>query len=425
MSHNTIECPNCKTTIDVNEILYKQLSDELTKKHLEQEKKLKNEIALKQESISQTLQSIEEKENSIKNRESKFEESLELATKLKLKEQRTSLEKTIKEQLELEQEDSMKLLKTELEEKSNQVKELNKSRALIEQLKREKDEITSKVQADAQVEISQKVKEERNKIEKSSRQENELKLREKEEQLKQLKDQLQIAHQKAEQGSMQLQGEVQELALEEFLSNRFKLDSIEEIAKGVRGADCLQIVHTRDSQNCGKIYYESKRTKDFQKQWIEKFKKDIREKGADIGVLVTQALPRDQERMCLVDGIWVCTYEEFKSLCVILRESIIKVDKANRSQENKTDKMSLLYTFLTSNEFGMQVEAIVEGFSTMKNDLDKEKRAMAKIWKQREKQLDKVLDNTVNMYGSIKGIAGNAIVHVEALELPYEDDEEE
>ena len=318
----------------------------------------------------------------------------------------------------------MSLLKAELEEKSTQVKELNKSRALIEQLKREKDEITSKVQADAQVEISQRVKEERTKIEKSSRWENELKLKEKEEQLKQLKEQLQIAHQKAEQGSMQLQGEVQELAVEEYLSNRFKLDSIEEIAKGVRGADCLQIVHTRDAQNCGKIYYESKRTKDFQKQWIEKFKKDIREKGADIGVLVTQALPRDQERMSLVDGIWVCTYEEFKSLSGILRESIIKIDKINRSQENKTDKMSLLYGFLTSNEFGMQVESIVEGFSTMKNDLDKEKRAMARIWKQREKQLDKVLDNTVNMYGSIKGIAGNVIVHIEALELPYDDEDQ-
>jgi hypothetical protein len=424
MLHNTIECPNCKTVIDVNEILYKKLSEELSKKHLEEEKKLKEEIASKEKALSKTLMNIEEKEKSIKDRESKFSESLEVATKVKLKEQTEALKSKLKQQLEEEQQESMALMKKELEEKSIQVKELNKSRVEIEQLKREKDEITSKVKADAQIEISKKIQEERAKIEKSSRWESELKLKEKEEQLKQLKEQLQIAHRKAEQGSMQLQGEAQELALEEYLSNRFKLDNIEEIAKGVRGADCLQTIHTRDSQNCGKIYYESKRTKDFQKQWIEKFKIDIREKGADIGVLVTQALPKDQERMSLIDGIWICTYDEFKSLCVVLRESLVKIDKANRSQENKTDKMSLLYGFLTSNEFSMQVEAIVEGFSTMKSDLDKEKRAMAKIWKQREKQLDKVLDNTVNMYGSIKGIAGNAIVHVEALELPYEDEEE-
>ena len=90
-----------------------------------------------------------------------------------------------------------------------------------------------------------------------------------------------------------------------------------------------------------------------------------------------------------------------------------------KSQENKTDKMSLLYGFLTSNEFKMQREAIVEAFTTMQSDLDSEKRSMQRIWKQREKQIEKVLDNTINMYGSIRGIAGNAIGNIKALELGY------
>jgi len=249
-----------------------------------------------------------------------------------------------------------------------------------------------------------------------------MKMREKEEQLNMLRNQLQEAQRRAEQGSMQLQGEVQELAIEEWLAEKFPFDSIEEVKKGQRGADCMQIVHTREMQNCGKIYYESKRTKDFSNQWIEKFKADMRDKGADIGVLITDVYPKGMDRLLLVDGIWICSYEEFKGLVAVLREQIIKIHLAMRSQENKTDKMGLLYGFLTSNEFRMQVEAIVEGFTQLQVDLDTVKRAMARIWKQREKQIEKVIDNTTNMYGAIKGIAGNAVGSIKTLELPYSGD---
>lgn len=221
---------------------------------------------------------------------------------------------------------------------------------------------------------------------------------------------------------MQLQGEVQELAIEEWLASHFPLDTIEEIRKGVRGGDCIQTVHTRNQQNCGTIYYESKRTKDFQPSWIEKFKADIRDKGANVGVLVTEVMPSDMERMGLKDGIWICTFDEFKGLCTVLRESIIQLSTALVSQENRGDKMHLLYDFLTSNTFRMQVEAIVEGFSQMKADLESEKRSMQRIWKQREKQIEKVITNTIDMYGSIKGIAGNAVQDVKALELPGADE---
>ncbi len=123
--------------------------------------------------------------------------------------------------------------------------------------------------------------------------------------------------------------------------------------------------------------------------------------------------------MGLLDGVWICTYEEFKALSFVLREHIIKLSHSIQSQENKSDKMSILYGYLTSTEFSMQIEAIVEGFTQMQSDLDSEKRAMGRIWKQREKQISKVLDNTVGMYGSIRGIAGNAVGNIQALELPY------
>ena len=221
---------------------------------------------------------------------------------------------------------------------------------------------------------------------------------------------------------MQTQGEVQELAIEDWLTDKFPLDVIQEIKKGERGADCLQIVHTRTHQNCGTIYYESKRSKSFQPGWVEKFKSDIREKNADIGVLVTEVMPPDMERLGLMEGVWICSYDEFKGLCTVLRESIIQLSTAIVTQENKGDKMGMLYDFLTSNEFKLQIEAIVEGFTQMKTDLESEQRSMRSIWKKREKQIDKVLLNTTDMYGSIRGIAGNAVQAIPLLELPPDDE---
>src|SRR3546814_7135406 len=175
---------------------------------------------------------------------------------------------------------------------------------------------------------------------------------------------------------MQLQGEIQELAIEEWLAAQFPLDIIEEVKKGARGGDCIQVVNTHTRQCCGRIYYESKRTKDFQPGWIEKFKADMREKGADIGVLVTNAMPSNMDRMGIRDGVWICSYEEFKGICAVLRESVIQLSMVVASQENRGDKMHMLYDFLTSNTFRMQVEAIVEGFASMKNALESEKRSM-------------------------------------------------
>ncbi len=421
----TIKCPNCNIDIDVNDILYHQLEDELKQKNLTEQKKLQEATEKKEKEFKKAKEDLEAQQEAIKEQQEKFDEELKKATQLQLKVEKQKLQESIKKELAEEQEESIALLKKELDEKSSQVKELNKSKAEIEKLKREKEEITSRVQAEAEIALTSRLQVEKQRIQKASDEQSELKLKQKEEQLKQLQEQLQIAQRKAEQGSMQLQGEVQELAIEEYLADKYPFDVIQEIKKGARGADCIQIVHTREVQNCGKIYYESKRTKDFQKTWIEKFKADMRDKGVDVGVLVSEVLPSDMDRMGLVDGIWICTFEEFKGLSSVLRDGVVKINHAKKSEENKTDKMSLLYGYLTSTEFSMQIEAIVEGFTTMKTDLETEKRSMARIWKQRDKQIDKVLENTIGMYGSIKGIAGNAIGNVKALELPYSGDEDE
>jgi hypothetical protein len=418
-NQTTIKCPNCQTEIDINEVLYHQLENKYKNEHLAQTKKLEAEIEAKRKEYKTHLDSLKAKEEEFKEQKEKFEEEIKKATQIQLKAERVKLQENLRKEILDEQSESIALLQKQLEEKSNQVKELNNAKAQIGQLQREKEEMESSIMAKAEISLNEKLKLEKEKIQKATDEQNELKLRQKDEQLRQLQEQLQIAQRKAEQGSMQLQGEVQELAIEEWLKEKFPLDAIDEVKKGARGADCMQIVHTRESQNCGKIYYESKRTKDFQKSWIEKFKADMREKGADIGVLVTDVMHSDMQRMGLYEGIWICSFEEFKGLSAVLREQIIKIHHAMKSQENKTDKMSLLYGFLTSNEFKMQIEAIVEAFTTMQSDLDSEKRSMQRIWKQREKQIEKVLDNTINMYGSIRGIAGNAIGNIKALELGY------
>lgn len=414
---NQINCPNCGTAIDVNDILAHQLEEQIKQKYQAQLSVQRDEFSKKQRDLLAEKEAFEAK----KLRENElFQEKIEA----KIKQEKTIIEQKLKHQLVQEQQEQFQLLQKELNEKSEQIKELNRTKAEIEKLKREKLELKEAIEAENQVKLNQLIVEEKEKIRKIEEDKNELRVKEL---LKQLEDQKKLTEEmkrKQEQGSMQLQGEVQELAIEEWLIAQFPLDTIDEIKKGARGGDCIQTVHTRQQQNCGTIYYESKRTKDFQPSWIEKFKADIREKSADIGVLVTDVLPSDMSRMGMKDGIWICTFEEFKGLCTVLRESLIRLNTSLISQENKGDKMHLLYDFLTSNTFRMQVEAIVEGFSQMKADLETEKRSMQRIWKQREKQIEKVIVNTIDMYGSVRGIAGNAVQAVKALELESDDFEE-
>ena len=414
---NQVKCPNFGTSIDVQDVLAYQLEDQIKQQY-------QAELAAERKKFESQAEQLNKAKEVFEEQKRQQAEQIEHELQKKLRQERQLLQDKIKRQLQEEQSDVLSDLQKELKEKSEQVKELNKSKAEIERLKRETEEAKEAAKLEAQKELNAQLLAEREKIRKAEEDKNELKFKELQKQLEDQKKLTEEMKRKQEQGSMQMQGEVQELAIEEWLASQFPLDTIGEIKKGARGADCLQTVNTRNRQNCGLIYYESKRTKDFQSTWIEKFKADMREKGADVGVLVTEVMPKDMDRMGIRDGVWVCTYEEFKGLCTVLRESVIKISSALSSQENKGDKMNMLYDFLTSNTFRMQIEAIVEGFTTMKNDLESEKRSMQRIWKQREKQIEKVVTNTIDMYGSIKGIAGNAIQQVRALELPGEQDDD-
>ena len=336
--NSTINCPNCNAEIDVNEILYHQVDEQLKKQYedtLEKEKKR----------YQNQLSTLEKEREALSLEKEKQQDIIKHQVNSELKEREAVLKRQLKKESEAEQLDAIALLREELAEKSTKIKELNKATITIEKLTREKDELEESIKAASEKELSIKINQEKERIRKEEFEKNELKFKELQKQLEDQKTLTEEMRRKQDQGSMQIQGEVQELAIEEWLAEKFPLDTIEEIKKGERGADCLQIVNTRLHQNCGTIYYESKRTKNFQANWIEKFKADIRERNANIGVLVTDALPADMSRLGLKDGIWICTFSEFKGLCSVLRESIIQVNTAIATQENKGDKMGMLYDF--------------------------------------------------------------------------------
>ncbi len=401
MTSNQTTCPNCGHVFDAGAALQKHMQIELQKRIAEQDK----ENALKLENFKKQLQ--EEKAKFEQEEKKKMWAIAQAEAQKRADEKKGAELLALKEDNKLKQQLILEAQKKELEllKKENELKfqqEQLKIKLEKEMLERTKGiEEQAKKQKDQEFELVRKEYE------------------------KKLENQMNLVKEmqrKAEQGSMQLQGEVQELEIESILERTFPYDEIEEVKKGIRGADAIQTVKNEFGQICGKIIFESKRTQNWGGDWIEKLKNDQRETGAEIAVLVTQTMPKEMDRFGEKDGVWICGFHEVKSLVFVLREILIRAHQAKATNENKTDKMGLLYNFLTSSQFKQQMEAIVEGFSNLKSELDREKRSMQRIWKEREVQIEKVIGNTIDMYGSIKGIAGNAISPIQSLELPEGED---
>ncbi|RRS30215.1 MAG: Caldesmon [Epsilonproteobacteria bacterium (ex Lamellibrachia satsuma)] len=423
-TQTTIKCPNCGTQIDIDEIFYHQVEEKFKHQHLAEQKRLQEEVETKRKEYKAHLDALKAKEDALKEEKEKFDEELRKATKEQLRIERAKLQDELKKELLEEQSASMALLQKEIEKKSKELQAFNKAKVEIEQLKREKEEAASKAKVEAELEMSRRLAEEKLKLQKVIDDETALKLKAKDEQIEQMHRDIENAKRKAEQGSMQVQGEALELVIENWLASQFPFDNIEEVKKGAFGADCVHTIHTRELQNCGIICYESKNTKAWSDAWIAKLKQDMLKVNADLGVLVTSVYPNGMDRMGFVDGIWVCSLDEFKGSASLLRESLIRVHKTVQKEENRGDKMVLLYNYLTGNEFQMQLKAIVDGFMQMQTELDKERRSLMASWKRRQKLIDGVLQNTTEMYGSLQGIAGSgALGHIEALELPEEIEE--
>ena len=326
--------------------------------------------------------------------------------------QKKELYSSIKKNIQQENKLKFDVLKEELNTKSNKIQNLISLEAELEKSKRDMDEALVKARVEANKTYESKLKIELDLYKNSVDDEKNLEIRELK---KMLEDQKKLTNQqkmKLDQGSMQLQGEVQEDAIEEWLSEAFPLDSILEIKKGSNGADCLHIVRSREVENCGSIYYESKRTKVFQNSWISKFKKDMQDKGADIGVIVTKTLPKSMDRMGLYKGIYICTFNEFLGLSIVLRNVILDYNKIKVHQENKGDKKVMLYDYITSKEFYSVIQNLAEAFNRMNENLEKEKKQAISNFEKRRGLLDLIKNNIFSMSGRFNGIAGSSIVGI-------------
>jgi len=409
MADFIIHCPNCNHQFEPGDSIREEVQRELRGQMVDWQKKKDEEFRQKELSFQQQLQ-LKDEESAKKI----------VAEKKKLEEE---LKESLRKNIAADFENQLKMLQEADQEKEEKLKEARKKELEFLQkeqaLKTKEEELELSLQRQL-MEEREKLKEQLSKeeAEKLSIKEQEYQLRMKEME-KQIEDQKKLVEEmrrKSEQGSMQLQGEVQELMLESLLQSTFPFDKIEEVGKGVRGADCIQTVRNQFGNEAGKIIYESKRTKDFQNDWIEKLKTDMRNLGADVAIIVTQALPKDMDRFGEKEGVYICTFGEVRSVALLLRNALLKIADAKKSQENKGDKMVMLYDYLIGSEFSEQWKAIREGFMTMKLSIQKERDAMEKLWKAREKQLEKVLLNAAHIKGSIEGIAGADAVNLNLLE---------
>ncbi|HAH05148.1 MAG TPA: DUF2130 domain-containing protein [Elusimicrobia bacterium] len=311
----------------------------------------------------------------------------------------------------------MKDLRAQLDEKA---RKLEDSRRQELELRKRQRELEDKEQAMA-LELERKLSQERGKIREEtlakSAEEHHLRDREKDKQLEDMRRQIEDLKRKAEQGSQQAQGEVLELELEDLLRDNFRFDTVEPVAKGVRGADVLQRVVSGSGQACGSILWESKRTKAWSDGWVQKLKDDQREAKADLGVIVTATMPKGVSHVGCVEGVWVADFASAAGLGTALRAGLLQLEHARNALAGKGEKMDLIYRYLSGPEFRHRIEAIVEAFSSMRSDLDAEKRSTERAWAKREKQIERVLLSTSGMYGDLQGLFGSSLASIPALEL--------
>lgn len=379
-----IKCPNCGHEFEPSDSIREEVQKELRSKMSEWQKQQQQKFE---------AQLLEEKKKTQKETEELIRKSIsaDFEHKLQIAEKNN---KEYEEKLKQAREQQTEFLRKEQELKN---KEAELELSVQKKLQEEREKLAGEIRKLEEQRIAAKETE------------FQLRLKEMEEKLETQKKLAEEMKRKAEQGSMQSQGESQELLLEELLRTSFPFDVITEVGKGVRGADCIQTVRNGFGQECGKIIFESKRTKDFANDWIEKLKADMRSQGADVAVIVTQVLPKDMSSFGEKDGVWICSFNEVKPVVHMLRDAVIKIFNASKSQENKGDKMHFLYDYLTSREFAEQWSAIREGFMSMKISIQKERDQMEKLWKAREKQLEKVLLNAAHIRGSIEGISGTDV----------------
>lgn len=417
MSEATITCPNCKKEIKLTESLATPLI-ESTRKQYEELLTQKDNDILKREKV------IQEREKTLESERTKLDKQVATQVENILKQERTRIadEEARKAKLILETDLEQKTseisnLKEVLEKRDAKLAEAQKEQAELLRKQRELDDDKRELELTIEKRVQKDTNIIREQIQKETEEQMKHKVMEKEQTITSMQRQIEELKRKAEQGSQQLQGEVLELDLESLLGTRFPIDQIEPVPKGEYGGDIVQRVNSASGQQCGSILWESKRTKNWSDGWLAKLRKDQRVAKAEIAIIVSQALPKDIEMFDHVDGVWVTHPRLAMPVAMTLRNALIEIASARQASEGIQTKAEMVYQYLTGSRFRQRVQAIVEAFSSMQDDLEKEKKAITKQWAKRTEQIDRVMQATVGMYGDLQGIAGKTLQEIEGLSL--------
>jgi hypothetical protein len=401
-----INCPHCGGEIALDEALSQRIRQELRR---ESEAELaRTREALRQAGIEVAAQ---------KKRLDEEKKALEAETARRVAEERSKLKTEVQKDLEEKAALEMGALRDQLADREKRLAAFRETELALRREKRDLEEAKQGLE----VEIARQIDEERKKIqgetEKRCAEQYRLREADKDKVIEDLKRQAEEFRRKAEAGSQQLQGEVAELSLEEVLASTFPTDRIEEVPKGIRGADVIPRVCNATGETCGTLIWESKRTKAWSAGWLDKLKEDQREVKAEIAVLVSSALPKGLNGFGRVNGVWVCDHSLASGLAQALRVGLIDLASARLAATGRNEKMEMLYEYLSGPAFRQQVEGIVDAFTAMQRDLDQEKRAMEKIWAKRAKQIERVVKNMGRMYGSMEGIIGQSLPELDLFDL--------
>jgi hypothetical protein len=416
MAEPTVFCPQCKSEIKLTESLAAPLLESVRRDYEQRLSQKDNEISKREKFLNQRAESIEKAKQNLDH---------EIEQKLRSERARIGAEEAQKAKLaigaDLEQKASeIDHLQQILQERDKKLAEAQQAQAELLRKQRELDDAKRELELTVEKRVQASLVAERDKAKKEAEEELKLKVMEKDQTITAMQRQIEELKRRAEQGSQQLQGEVQELQLESLLRAKFPRDTIQPVAKGDFGGDVLQRVIGPLNQLCGTILWESKRTKNWSDGWLPKLRDDQRAAKADIAVILSHALPKEVETFGFLDGVWIADPKVALPVALSLRQSLIEISAARQATQGQQTKMEMVYSYLTGSRFRQRVQALVEAFSSMKEDLDREKKTITRQWAKREEQIDRVMQATVGMYGE-------TLQEIEGLEfqgmLDFKDDE--
>jgi hypothetical protein len=413
MPEPTVFCPQCKCEIKLTESLAAPLLESVRRDYEQRLLQKDGDIAKREKQIQERSALLQ-----------KERESLDQAIAEKLQEERAriSIEEGKKAKLALGSELNIKInelkdLQEILKQRDQKLAEAQNAQAELIRKQRELDDAKRELELTIERRVQADLSEAREKAKKEAEEELKLRVLEKDQTITAMQKQIEDLKRRAEQGSQQLQGEVQELELEALLAAKFPRDTIQPVPKGEFGGDVLQRVLGPLGQPCGTILWECKRTKNWSDSWLPKLREDQRTAKAEIAVIISPVLPKEVETFGFVGEVWVAHPKVALPIALALRQTLIEAATARQVSDGQQTKMEMVYQYLTGPRFRQRIQAIVEAFSSMKEDLERERKAITRQWAKREEQIDRVMQATVGMYGDLQGIAGRTLQEIEGLEF--------